>query len=310
MADEEQLRDQYRGALLASACGDALGATVEFMSPQEISSQFGVLRDIQGGGWLHLHPGDITDDTQMALCIGHSITELGRFDPDDIARRFLEWYQSNPPDIGHTTRAALEFLDLGLPWHEAGQRGHEKMRPKDASNGSIMRCAPVALLTRADANRNAECSAMSSRITHANPIAVDATVALNAAIAGLLNDPGADPLKIASETAETAELRDALSQVPNLEARNLPAGGAAVETMQAAFWAITHHDSLEETVVAAVNLGHDADTTGAVAGALAGARWGSEAIPERWLDILIPAPEITAIADELYTLSLSFASES
>src|SRR5690606_39714 len=100
----EELRDRYRGVLLGKAVGDALGATVEFLSRDQIRATYGRHTEITGGGWLGLEPGEVTDDTQMALCIARSIVERGGFDDQDIARRFVDWYHSNPPDIGNTTR--------------------------------------------------------------------------------------------------------------------------------------------------------------------------------------------------------------
>jgi ADP-ribosyl-[dinitrogen reductase] hydrolase len=301
--EREARRDRYRGALLAGAAGDALGATLEFMTPEAIQQQHGQLRDIIGGGWLALVPGEITDDTQMALCIARSLVERGAFDADDIAARFVEWRASQPKDIGNTTAHALEQLAHGVPWQEAGQRTHEAMRPNDASNGSIMRCAPIALYARVDPARNAQLSADASRITHANPLCVAASVALNAAIAALLNDPAADPLAVALAATDNETLRTALATVPASVPADLRAKGYVLDTMQAAFWAVTQHSTLDEAIIAGVNLGQDSDTTGAVAGALAGARWGMAAIPDRWLHVLQPRDELIALADGLLELA-------
>jgi ADP-ribosyl-[dinitrogen reductase] hydrolase len=300
---DNTLRDRYRGALLASAAGDALGATLEFMSRDAIRQQHGQLRDIIGGGWLHVAPGEITDDTQMALCIARSLVERGGFDPDDIAARFVGWHASGPKDIGNTTAHALEQLARGVPWQTAGAHTHAMLRPRDASNGSIMRCAPVALYARSDAAANARYSADASRITHANPLCVAASQALNAVIAALLDDPDADALAVATAATDNDEVRAALAQVPTLDERTLDADGYVLATLQAAFWAVQAHDTLEDALVAAVNLGQDADTTGAVAGALAGARWGATAIPARWLDVLQPREELLTLADRLLELS-------
>ncbi len=301
--DREALRDRYRGALLGSAVGDALGATLEFMSREEIQAQYGALRDIVGGGWLNLVAGEVTDDTQMAVCIASSIVECQQFDARDIAGRFVGWLASNPPDIGTTTRYALEQLARGVPWDEAGERTHQALRPRDASNGSIMRCAPVALLERLDAEANRRHSIDSSRITHANPLCLDSCVALNAAIAALLTDPEIDPLHAARGAADSDAVRAALDGVSTQHSSTLDAGGYVLSTLQSAFWAVTAHRSLEEAIVAAVNLGQDADTTGAVAGALAGARWGMASIPERWLDALLAREELLGLADGLFDLA-------
>jgi ADP-ribosyl-[dinitrogen reductase] hydrolase len=304
LTDIEALRDRYRGALVGSAVGDALGATVEFMSRDEIARKYGQLRDIVGGGWLNLPAGEVTDDTQMARCIARSLAERGEFAGDDIATRFVEWYRSNPPDIGNTTRDALVRLAAGVPWQEAGQQTHEAIRPRDASNGSVMRCAPVALFVRADPQANARYSADSSRITHANPLCIAGCVAVNAGIAALLNDPNADAISVAIDATDDSTVRESLSAVHAQTAGSLDAGGYVLATVQSSFWALTMNDTLEETIVAAVNLGDDADTTGAVAGALAGARWGYSAIPARWLGVLRGCEELVELADRLLELSL------
>jgi ADP-ribosyl-[dinitrogen reductase] hydrolase len=128
-------------------------------------------------------------------------------------------------------------------------------------------------------------------------------VALNAAIAALLDDPAADPLAAALAASDNTTLHAALEDVPSRTPAGLPASGYVLDTLQAAFWAVTQHATLEEALIAGVNLGNDADTTGAVAGALAGARWGMSAIPERWLNVLQPREELTALADGLLELA-------
>ena len=298
------LRDRYRGVLLASAVGDALGATLEFMDRAAIHAAHGELRDIVGGGWLHVAPGEITDDTQMALCIAHSIAERGGWAPDDVAARFVAWYRSKPKDIGNTTAHALQLLANGVSWEEAGRLTHEAMRPRDASNGSVMRCAPIALYARADPVLNAACSAASSRITHANPLCVAACVALNAAIAALLDDPSGDPLVAARAATEHPDVRAAIDAVPGLVAETLDTSGYVLATLQAGLWAVVSHETLEGALIAVVNQGGDADTTGAVAGALAGAKWGATSIPARWLAVLRVRDELRDLADRLGALTL------
>lgn len=302
--DRTGLGDRYRGTLLGLAAGDALGATAEFMSREQIRQEFGVLRDIVGGGWLNLPAGEVTDDTQMMLCIARSIAQCGEFDGKDVASRFLEWYASNPPDIGNTTRISLKYLDAGVHWREAGQRTHDIMSPKDASNGSLMRCAPVALYARSDPDANARYSAESSIITHANPLSVQSCVALNAAIAALLDDPDADPLAAAVQATDHEEVRAAVEGASSVDPDWLESSGYVLHTLHSALWAVAAHDSLEDAIVAAVNLGEDTDTTGAVAGALAGARWGMAAIPDRWLDALRRRDEIVELADRLLETSM------
>jgi len=291
--------------LVGSAVGDALGATVEFMSRADIRARYGVHREITGGGWLNLPAGEVTDDTQMARCLARSLVVLGRFDGDDVANRFVEWYRSNPPDIGNTTIHALQQLAAGVPWTDAGQHTHEARHPRDASNGSLMRAAPVALFARTNAELNATLSADQSRITHASPLCIDACIALNAAIAALLDDPTSDAHATAMSASRDESVHSSLKAVPEHSDATLDAGGYVLATLQSSFWALTRHAAFEEAVVAAVNLGDDADTTGAVAGALAGARWGYAAIPQRWRNTLIGHDELVELADGLLLRSLA-----
>jgi ADP-ribosyl-[dinitrogen reductase] hydrolase len=300
----EGLRDRYRGTLIGSAVGDALGATVEFMSRADIQGRFGVHREITGGGWLHLPAGEVTDDTQMARCLARSLVERAAFDGDDIAAKFVEWYRSDPPDIGNTTVHAIMQLASGTHWTEAGQRTHEALRPRDASNGSIMRAAPVALFARGNREQLATFSIDQSRITHANPLCLDSCVALNVAIAALLDDPSADPIAVALESTSNEQVNAAIQAASSASAETLDASGYVLATLQSSFWALVNHESFEDVVVAAVNLGDDADTTGAVAGALAGARWGYAAIPERWRTVLIGHDELIELADGLLEMSI------
>ena len=103
----DNILSRIQGALLGFACGDALGATTEFMSPADIMREIGVHRDITGGGWLELEPGEVTDDTEMTLCVARSLVECRGFDLQDIAGRFVEWYNCDPVDIGSTCRAGI-----------------------------------------------------------------------------------------------------------------------------------------------------------------------------------------------------------
>jgi ADP-ribosyl-[dinitrogen reductase] hydrolase len=298
------LRDRYRGALVGLAVGDALGATVEFMSREQILEEYGIHREITGGGWLGLPPGEITDDTEMALCIAESLTRLGRFDADDIANRFLAWYRSNPRDVGNATRAVLGRMDTGLSWEEAAAETRRRLAPRDAGNGSLMRCAPVALFARQDEELNRSSSASSSRVTHMNPLAVECCVVYNLVLARLLDDPTLDVLETASAYAESQLIGDALGTIPTMDRADIDASGYVLSTFTAACWAVHRADSFEEAVILAVNLGGDADTTGAVAGALAGARWGLSSVPQRWSDTLICRDDLVSLADGLLALSI------
>ncbi|MHB8645484.1 MAG: ADP-ribosylglycohydrolase family protein [Thermomicrobiales bacterium] len=292
--------DQFAGCLLGLACGDALGATLEFLSRDEIRARYGQLRDIVGGGWLRLAPGEVTDDTQMATCIAESIIATGTVDGDDLARRFVAWLHADPKDIGTTTRRALMYLDRGFSWQEAGERTYREAGGQGIGNGGVMRCAPVGLFRFNDLERLIADSRLSSAITHADPLAQWAAVAVNVALRELLlNGQQSDFLERIASVIEERAVAQAVRAVAFLGADEVRSTGYALHTMQTALWSVTHHSTFEEAVIAAVNFGDDADTSGAVTGALAGAREGIEAIPARWLAVLRPRDALLALAQGL-----------
>ncbi|MGI9254197.1 MAG: ADP-ribosylglycohydrolase family protein [Thermomicrobiales bacterium] len=299
------LADRYAGTLLGLACGDALGATVEFTSREEIVEKFpNGHREMVGGGWLHTAPGEVTDDTQMTLGLLNAMTIAG-VDMNLLTDQFLKWYHSKPKDIGNTTNRSLGALAAGVPWDQAGLHGLDN-RPIEsaAANGAVMRCAPVALRFRGQPERLVEASLDTARITHIEPRAMWGTVAVNQGIVHLLNGGSFDDLPEAAVAGvENDDVRERVLAARNADPAKMRAGGFVLDTIGAAYWALLNHDNLEETIVAAVALGDDADTTGAVAGALAGAAYGKSAIPRRWLDVLQPREELEAHAGRLLALA-------
>lgn len=296
--------EQFAGCILGLACGDALGATLEFLSRDQIRARYGQLREIVGGGWLRLPAGEVTDDTQMATCIAESIIATGTVDGDDIARRFVAWMHTNPVDIGTTTRRALAYLERGLTWQEAGERTYREASGQGIGNAGVMRCAPVGLFRHRDLTRLIADTRLSSAITHADPLAQWAAVAVNVAIRELLlHGQGPDFLERIAAVIEERAVAQAVRVIPLLSADEVRSTGYALHTMQTALWSLAHHDTFEEAVVAAVNFGDDADTSGAVTGALAGAREGVGAIPERWLATLRPREELRALAQRLHEVT-------
>jgi ADP-ribosyl-[dinitrogen reductase] hydrolase len=276
---------------------------VEFCSRAQIEDAFpDGLRAFVGGGWLHLAPGEVTDDTQMTMALARSLVGRGNLDMEDVARHFLAWYRSQPKDIGNTTRTAMANLEAGLSWDEAGavvQRAAGESGT--AGNGSVMRCAPVALRYRNDPERLRQASIDSARITHADRRCTWGAVAINQAIAFLAN--GGSPeglLKAAVEGIEESSVRDAVLAAADQVESDVRTSGYVLHTIAASFWCLLRTSSFEEAVVKAVAFGDDADTTGAVTGALAGARYGVDAIPERWLTLLQSKDELEELAMQLH----------
>ncbi|MCX8018151.1 MAG: ADP-ribosylglycohydrolase family protein, partial [Rhodocyclaceae bacterium] len=160
---DEAIIGRAEAAYLGLALGDALGATVEFMTPREIRAQFKVHREIRGGGWLKLKPGQVTDDTTMALALGAAIlANGGRIEPRSCAEAFDAWMRAKPVDIGNTVRRNLiAFRQSGSP--VAPPSAH------DAGNGAAMRVLPVALATLGCDEASVEAAVVAqAHVTHHN----------------------------------------------------------------------------------------------------------------------------------------------
>jgi ADP-ribosyl-[dinitrogen reductase] hydrolase len=299
------LADRYTGTLLGLACGDALGGPVEFRSREEIAAAFpGGVRDFVGGGWLHLEPGEVTDDTQQTLILADALTPDG-LDLDRFAAGLIAWLRGNPKDIGNTTRVALEALAGGTPPLESGavalkERGAEGA----ASNGAVMRCAPIALRFRREPERLVRASLDSARVTHAEDRAAWGTVAVNQAIVHLL-DGGliADAPLAAVEGVASDEVREMVLAAADRERDAIRTGGFVLETLAGSFWSLLHGASAREAIELAVAFGEDADSTGAVTGALAGAAYGASALPRTWVDHVQFRDRLEAEAVRLLALS-------
>ena len=300
---EGSLISRFQGCLVGLGVGDSLGAPVEGMSRAEIKRKYGQVTEMLGGGWHGLQPGGYTDDTAMMLCIARSIVEKGRFDPEDVAARFLHWFDAGPIGIGRTTWIALSEMKRGASWIEAGRIAHQRLGGLSAGNGSIMRCAPIGLLDFNDYERLVRDSIESSIITHWDPQACWGAVAVNLAIAEILRGKRGDLLSTLKGKIEQPEVRKAVDEVSRLKIGDLEPSAYVLDTLQAALWCFLTTSSFENALVAAVNLGGDTDTVGAVCGALAGASYGLEAIPPRWREPLRDREEILRLAQEIHKLA-------
>jgi ADP-ribosyl-[dinitrogen reductase] hydrolase len=308
----EVVRDRYRGALLGLAAGDALGTTIEFKPP----GSFTPLTDMIGGGPFNLKPGEWTDDTSMALCLAESLIEKRRFDAKDQMERYCRWHEegylsSNGQcfDIGMTVATALDgFRRTGNPFS-----GSES--PRTAGNGSLMRLAPVPLFFASNPAQAIHYVGESSRTTHGTKAAVDACRYFAGLIIGALSGrqkteligpyffPGdeADYWRKNSLDPQIAAI--AAGSFKTKEPPEIKSTGYVVESMEAALWAFNRSKSFREGALLAVNLGNDADTTGAVYGQLAGAFYGAEQIPSEWRTKLAMHDFIIEKADQLLAVA-------
>lgn len=304
------IEDRYLGSLLGLAAGDSLGTTLEFHPP----GSFTPINDMIGGGPFRLAPGQWTDDTSMALCLATSLVECHGFDPQDQVQRYVRWWKEDYFsstgycfDIGNTTRKALAtFLRSGDPY--AG--------PADLSesgNGSLMRLAPVPLFYGRQPADAIERAADSSRVTHGSPLAIDACRYYAALIVGALQ--GADKETLLSACySPVPGYWQAHPLHPQIQAiaegsfkqkdpPDIRGSGFVVQSLEAALWAFARSDDFREGALLAVNLGDDADTTGAIYGQLAGAYYGLDAIPIHWRTQLAMREEIEGLAVRLLALA-------
>ncbi|NEX22604.1 ADP-ribosylglycohydrolase family protein [Thiorhodococcus mannitoliphagus] len=304
------LLERYRGALIGLAVGDALGVTLEFTQP----GGFEPIDDMVGGGPFGLAPGQWTDDTSMALCLAESLIHCRGFDAADQMRRYLRWRDDGHWsstgrcfDIGNTVAAALRRFEAT---HEpyAGS-----VDPRSAGNGSLMRLAPIPLAFAQRPVEAVRCASRMSRTTHGATEAVDACRYMTALMVGVLEgrpksallsprfgsggvDWAAHPLS--AQIDQIAAGRFKARQPPEIRGT-----GYVVQALEAALWAFHNSSRFEVGALKAVNLGEDADTTGAIYGQLAGAYYGLAAIPESWRDLVVRADEIIEVADHLADLA-------
>jgi ADP-ribosyl-[dinitrogen reductase] hydrolase len=290
------------------ACGDALGRPVEFESPETIRSRHGRVTEMLAEGTHRQPAGTITDDTELGLCIARSLVAHEGFVPAAVADRFVEWYNSDPFDVGRLTASALRRLDAGGSWETVGIEDWKHLpEGQNAGNGSVMRCAPYGVAFAADESALVTASRVSSALTHADLRCQWSCVVLNATIAGLLRDaerPLADAIDVAAQAPdavlEAARSVEAVlsgeADPDNLELEN---GGYVVTTLQAGLFCGLTAETAADAIVDAVMLGGDTDTIGAVAGAVAGARFGADALPKRWLRAIDESDELEALGRAL-----------
>lgn len=242
-------KSKIAGAVYGFAIGDAMGATTEFMTDKQIKRTYGQVDDIVGGGWLNLKAGEVTDDTQMTMCVMDAAMEsqgdIGRF-KDACVQNFIDWYKSNPPDVGGQCARGIVAL----------MQGARTLDMRSAGNGSLMRALPCALLNWKELNL------LQGRLTHPSHECEEAISQYHDFIQDGLND----------ELFWGYEYASAMLVEPT---------GYVKDTFtNARVWA--NKPTFEECIIGAVNHGGDADTIAAIAGSLAGVRFGYEAIPKKW----------------------------
>ena len=251
-------QNKIAGAIYGFAIGDAMGATTEFMTKEQIRRQFGKVTDIIGGGWLNLKAGEVTDDTQMTMCVMNALMRtLNEDDPMahmfmmECRKEFIKWYHSGPKDIGNQCRRAIHYM----------MKGRIGMCHEDSAlgNGSLMRAMPCALLNKELLNE------LQGRMTHNNSDCTQVIQNYTRLIQNYLNGN---------------------LYTYNMEGLLEPTGYIWNTFNNSVYWSCKN--SFEEAIIGAVNHGGDADTIAAIAGSLAGAKFGFDAIPKKWINQLNP----------------------
>lgn len=274
--NEQMLYERALGAYLGLAVGDALGATVEFLTRSEIETQYGTHCRIIGGGWLRLKPGQVTDDTQMSLHLGRSIMTAKGWDLREACEEFVKWLKTKPVDIGNTCRRGIRRYmtegSLSTPYHDG-----------DAGNGAAMRVVPLALATLFTPDLFERWCLEQCHITHNHPLSDDATLTLGRMTQALVRGGG---IKDARDHANALIAKHKTFKFDPYRGNS---SAYVVDTVQTVLHFYFRTDTFRNCLVEVVNQGGDADTTGAIAGMLAGATYGASSIPEAWRLKLDPA---------------------
>ena len=265
-----EIEQLAQAAFLGLAIGDALGATTEFMTPREIRAKYGTLDKIVGGGWLHIKAGRVTDDTEMSFCIAQAVRDSGEWKLTAIADNFATWMKNRPIDIGATcARGISNYMRKGtleVPHNEW-----------DAGNGGVMRMAPVAIGSLGDDLLMQTWAMEQAHLTHNHPLSDAACIAVGRMVHKAMTGASKGALKAIAD--------DLVAGHPKFRYRPYLGNSSAyvVDTIQTVLHYFFSTDSFEACLVGVVNQGGDADTTGAIAGMIAGAFYGMGSLPRRWL---------------------------
>lgn len=295
--DGQSVLDRALGAYLGVAVGDALGATVEFLTRGEIKARYGEHDKIIGGGWLKLKPGQVTDDTAMSLALGRALIRSGGFDARVVCEEFAVWFRTRPVDIGNTCRRGISrFLHDGTtekPYNDG-----------DAGNGACMRTVPVALATLHSQHDFQRWTLGQCHVTHNHPLSDAATLSIGAMVQALVLGGGVKECRARANALVASHRNFSFTPYRRLSSPYI------VDTIQTVLHFYFRTDSFRSCLVEVVNQGGDADTTGAIAGMLAGATYGAAAIPDDWLrkidgevvaEIRDQVPALLALANDVRT---------
>lgn len=273
-----------------------------------------------------LPPGCWTDDTSMTLCLAQSLIDTkGVFVPQDQVKKYIKWYEEGYMssigkcfDVGNATRNALstwrKYLKdgSGAEDMEKGQAAIDKALKKkvQCGNGSLMRVSPIGLIFHKDSAKAIEYAALSSNVTHPYPTNAEACKIYTKLVASTFANVSKEDLVsfVHAWTFEDPDLKSRFEKYSNLEswqevgADRISSSGYVVHSLEASLWAFFTTSSFEEGALKAVNLGDDADTVGAIYGGIAGAFYGLEALPKKWLNGLEARETVDAVVEGMVEL--------
>lgn len=311
-------KKKWTDGIMGVLIGDALGNPVQFMSREKVKMR-GPVKGMEAGGVFHMPAGCWTDDGSMTLASMDSILEMGYVDPEDLMDRFILWDQEGKYtptgrayDQGITCMDALDRYRRGKKWDACGRTGE-----KANGNGALMRILPICLYA-ADRQEKAGMTDREAMIlvhcatflTHNHLRACMAGGLYYFMVREILRQEGGTLTEILQrgldqgmacyEEEDLDSERIHFSRIMDLDALSragedqIRSSGYVIHTLEAALWSLVTTDSLEEALLKVVNLGEDADTTGAVAGGLAGLYYGYSAVPEAWKAAMKKREELEA----------------
>lgn len=311
-------RDRILGGLWGSLVGDALGVPVEFKD--RVTVQADPVKGMRGMGTHRQPAGTWSDDSSLLLCSADSLVR-SEFDTDDMGARFVRWYHEElwTPhgkvfDAGVTTVNALRRIASGIRPEVAGSDDQYSN-----GNGSLMRILPVSLRFAHQGKQMLDRVHRASAITHRHPRSQMACGLFTLVVQELLQDKQvSDALTEALGSFRAHYEHDPwwsleldyfqLLLAGDLAARpesEIASSGYVLHTLTASLWCLLTTSSFEECVLKAVNLGGDTDTTGCVAGGLAGVHYGFSAAPQHWLQALARRDEVEVLFNRFADLTAS-----
>lgn len=293
--------NQYKGAIVGFAIGDALGATTEFLTEQQIDRRYGRLTEISGGGMFDWPLGSYTDDTEMTIAVAKGIVQSPSHPIPYIGQQFLEWRATDPVDIGITIQMTFELFNGN--WFETALTTHQLNGQKSDGNGTLMRCLPVAL-AYADQAKMEEVTRLQSKMTHYGEQAVEACLLYNRIAHRLIYQQPVSLAQAIEQEVKGTVYESILTAAPSCEPT-----GYVVDTLKWVLHWLLRCETFEEVVVCAANKGGDSDTIAAIAGGLKGLVTGYDQLPRRYVEQLLGREGLEQLAQQLLAVAQQTSAE-